>query len=205
MKKQYTYWTQAEHAWLAEHCGDLPPAELIRQFRKKWPHRSAKAIRLTVCQRHGSICSQYGNWLHHRAVATILGVKDDRVRKWLRKPKFRECLQLRRFGKTLYAHRQSWRRLARQYPEVLGGIEHDRLFALLEDEELAEEISNRFPSGRCDFRVRCVETGQVWTSCGHAARELFVHNHTIALAIRQKRPVRALGLTFETLRAPSLP
>lgn len=200
-----TLWSKEEREWLDLYCNDLPPQELICQFRKRWPHRSEKAIRSMVLKHHGSILAFNGHWLHCRAVAAILGVSDDRVRKWLQKTELRECLQLQRWGKGLYGHRKDWRRLARKHPEVFGGIERDRLFALLEDENLAADISRRFPGDGRDFRIRCIETGQIWSSCRHAANELFVNDRTIALAIRENRPVYVLGMTFETLRAPSLP
>jgi hypothetical protein len=96
--------------------------------------------------------------------------------------------------------RQNWRRLARERPQALGGFDADRLFALLEDRELAEEVANRYPRPRGDWRVRCVETGQIWPSAVSAARELHVSQAAITLAMRQARPVRVLAMTFEALR-----
>jgi hypothetical protein len=51
-----------------------------------------------------------------------------------------------------------------------------------------------------DFRIRCVDTGEVWASCSAAARELHVSQAAISLAIRQRRAVMVLGLKFEALR-----
>jgi hypothetical protein len=51
-----------------------------------------------------------------------------------------------------------------------------------------------------DWRVRCIETGQVWASCAAAARELHVSQAAVSLAIRQGRQLTALGMTFEALR-----
>lgn len=85
-------------------------------------------------------------------------------------------------------------------PFIFGGIDAIRIFALIEDRKLAEEIAEEFRVNQRDFHVRCIETGKVWESCVHAAEELHVHKTTIPLAIREKRPVKSLGMTFETLR-----
>jgi hypothetical protein len=85
-------------------------------------------------------------------------------------------------------------------PRVLGGFSADVLFALLEDRDLAESVAAAHPRPMGDWRVRCIETGQIFSSCGAAARELHVTQACISLAIRQARPVAALGMTFEALR-----
>jgi hypothetical protein len=82
----------------------------------------------------------------------------------------------------------------------LGGFSADALFSLLEDRDLAEAVATAHPRPMGDWRVRCVETGQIFSSCGAAARELHVTQACISLAIRQARPVTALGMTFEALR-----
>jgi hypothetical protein len=103
-------------------------------------------------------------------------------------------------GHFFYIERRAWRRLAREMPRVLGGFPADRLFLLLEDRELADTIAARYSRPMGDWRIRCVETGRIYPSCGHAAREHHVTQACISLAIRQRRPVRALGLTFQALR-----
>jgi hypothetical protein len=85
-------------------------------------------------------------------------------------------------------------------PRVLGGFSADALFSLLEDRDLAEAVATAHPRPMGDWRVRCIETGQIFSSCGAAARELHVTQACISLAIRQARPVAALGMTFEALR-----
>ena len=91
-----------------------------------------------------------------------------------------------------------------------GGFKRINLFFALEDQELVDEILTKYPTRYVATshpnRVRCVETGQVFSSCGAAARELHVTQACISLAIRQARPVAALGMTFEALRGagPSL-
>jgi hypothetical protein len=81
-----------------------------------------------------------------------------------------------------------------------GGFSADALFLLLEDRDLAEAVALAHPRPMGDWRVRCIETGQIYASCNAAAKELHVSQACISLAIRQVRPVAALGLSFEALR-----
>jgi hypothetical protein len=103
-------------------------------------------------------------------------------------------------GSIRYISRRSWRRLARQMPRVLGGFSADALFLLLEDRDLAESVAAAHPRPMGDWRVRCIETGQIWASCAAAAKELHVSQAAVSLAIRQHRQLTALGMTFEALR-----
>jgi hypothetical protein len=85
-------------------------------------------------------------------------------------------------------------------PRVLGGFSADALFLLLEDRRLAESVAAQYPQAIGDWRIRCVETGQIWPSCIAAARELNVSRQAISKAILNTRPVWCLGMTFEALR-----
>jgi hypothetical protein len=110
-------------------------------------------------------------------------------------------------GTVRYISRASWRRLARVMPRVLGGFSADALFLLLEDRQLAESVAAQYPQTMGDWRIRCVETGQIWPSCCAAARELNVSQAAISKAMLNARPVWCLGMTFEALRSarPSVP
>ena len=125
-----------------------------------------------------------------------------RVEAWLRRPQVLAILNPRWIGKIRYIERRAWRRLAREMPRILGGFSVDALFALLEDRELAESVASQYRRPCGDWRVRCVETGRIYPSCGAAAAAHHVTQQCISLAIRQRRPVAALGLTFEALRQP---
>tara|TARA_R110000868_G_scaffold95493_2_gene262590 strand:+ start:270 stop:599 length:330 start_codon:yes stop_codon:yes gene_type:complete len=104
-------------------------------------------------------------------------------------------------GKMRYIERKAWRRLAREMPRVLGGFSVDQLFALLENRELADDIAVRFPRPLGDWRVRCVDTGEVFRSCGAVALRYHVTQACISEAVRRRRAVPTLGLTFEAMRA----
>ena len=179
--------------------------EIANRYRRKagqagWPERSQASIRMRLARMGYASRERYGDWLTTGAVGEILGCPRNRVRMWFWGEATSAILQPKFFGNTYYISRESWRRLAMERPHVLGGFSADRLFQLLEDRELADDVAARFPHHQCDWRVRCVETGKVWPSAVAAGRELHVAPRTITLAMRQARPVRVLGMRFEALR-----
>jgi hypothetical protein len=172
-----------------------------------WPTRTPKAIVLRMRRSHQLGRARTGEWTTTYGAAELLGCPGSRVEAWLRRKPVLQILAPEWTGGTRYMSRRSWRRLAREMPRVLAGFSADVLFALLEDRDLAEAVATAHPRPMGDWRVRCVETGQIFSSCAAAARELHVSQACISLAIRQARPVAALGMTFEALRGagPSVP
>ena len=198
-------WSPVETDYLESLAGEFPMKELGRRYRRHaglegWPRRTDKAIQLKLTALGHPTRVRAGEWLTTGGVADLLGCPGTRVEAWLRSKRNSEILKPQWRGKFRYVSRQNWRRLARQRPQALGGFSADQLFALLEDRELAEQVAARYPRPRGDWRVRCVETGQVWPSAVKAAAELHVSQAAIIIAMRRARPVRVLAMTFEALR-----
>jgi hypothetical protein len=198
-------WTPAEANYLEQLSGEVPWPTLVRRMKiaatqKGWPPRTEKAIMMRLRRTGQPGRARHGEWTTTGGVGEILGCPPTRIDSWLRRKRIREILEPQRIGQVRYISRRSWRRLAREMPRVFGGFSPDALFLLLEDRELAEAVAEEHPRSMGDWRVRCVETGQVWPSCGAAARELHVSQAAVSLAIRQARPLTAVGLTFEALR-----
>lgn len=205
---RYPAWLPEETEYLERLAGDVPFPELLTRMRRRatvmgWPRRSEKAILLRIKRIGMQASARTGAVLTTGGVAEILGCPGTRVESWLRRPIVAEILQPRWIGRQRYMERSAWRRLAREMPRILGGFDADALFALLEDRELAESIASRYRRPCGDWRVRCVETGRIYSSCGEVAATHHVTQACISLAIRERRPVRALGLTFESLRSAS--
>jgi len=200
-------WLPAETAYLEQLAGDVPFPTLVRRMKiaatmRGWPARSTKSIIMKL-RRMGIPCrARHGEWTTTGGAAEILGCPGTRVEAWLRRKQITEILEPYHVGQVRYISRRSWRRLAREAPRVLGGFGADRLFLLLEDRELADAVAEAHPRPIGDWRVRCVETGQIWPSCVAVARELHVSQAAVSLAIRERRPVTALGKRFEALRDP---
>jgi hypothetical protein len=198
-------WSRPELEHLESLAGDVPFPTLLRSMHYKathegWPPRTDKAIVMRMRRSRQFCRARVGEWTTTYGAGELLGCPGTRVEAWLRRKPIARILDAQTTGGTRYISRRSWRRLAKQMPRVLGGFSSDALFALLEDRDLADAIAQQHPRPMGDWRVRCIETGQIWASCGAAARELHVTQACISLAIRQARPVAALGMTFEALR-----
>ena len=199
-------WREEELNYLLQLAQQHPLPALARRMKARaliagWPPRSKQAIKNCLC-RHNERARprSNSNLATTHSAAEILQVSRNRVAGWLRNPAIWEILAPQVRDRIRYIDRRGWRRLAQQRPEVLGGIPADRLFLLLEDRELADQIAAAYPCSLSDSRVRCVETGQVWASCKEAGAALNVHRSTITKAIRADQPVPVLGLRFERLQ-----
>jgi hypothetical protein len=198
-------WTPAEWEFLDRLIGDLPFPEVMARFqrharRSGWPVRTRAAI-LAQLRRTGQRASgRCGSCLTTGAAATLLGCPSTRVQAWLRQRRICDILQPRWVGRTRYIERSAWRRLARERPQVLGGYSAASLYLLLEDRELADAVAAAWPRQLGDFRIRCIETGRIWRSAKAAAKDLHVTHSAISMAIRERRAVASLGMTFEALR-----
>jgi hypothetical protein len=200
-------WTPPEATYLDQLAGDVPFPELVARYQRQaerqgWPSRSASAIQQRLVRTRQSGRARMGACLTTGGIADILGCQKSRVHAWLKRPKVVAVLKPRRVGGFYYIERSDLRRLAQKMPQVLGGFGADALFLLLEKRELAEEVARQCPGYWGDKRIRCIETGRIWPSCSAAADALHVDYTTISLAIKQRRPVTVLGLTFERCRQP---
>ena len=199
-------WSDLETQYLEGLADDLPFQVLVRSYQSKashmgWPKRTERAIRERIYRVGRLSRVKAGELTTTGGAAEILGCPSCRVEAWLRKDRVLRVLKpIKRKGIN-YISRDSWRRLARELPEVLGGYPADRLFGLLEDRDLANAVARRFPRQRGDYRIRCVENGRVWRSCLAASSELHVSQQTISLAINTRGGwVPSLGLTFQAFR-----
>lgn len=198
-------WTAAENEYLERLVGDVPFPVLVRRMKiaataNGWPPRTDSAIASRI-KRIGMIMgARHGDWTTTGGAADILGCSGERVAGWLRRSRIRELLMPRLVGHVQYIDRRGWRRLATEMPRILGGFSSDALFMLLEDRELADAVAAAHPLSIGDRRVRCVETGQIWSSCVSAGAAFHLTKTPISRAIRRGRPVPTLGLTFEALR-----
>jgi len=209
-RSEYCRWSAEEAAFLAELVGDQPLACVAVAYRREarrrgWPLRTVQAIKDRARRQGQHVGCRAGEWLTTGGAAELLGVPLKRITYWLERPAKAAALQAKRVGGNWFISRAGFRRLARRMPETFGGIDRARLLALFEDVELAEQVAARYPMGRTDYRVRCVETGRVWRSCAAAGRHYHVSARAMAEAIQRGRPVLSLGLSFVALRQEKAP
>jgi hypothetical protein len=199
-------WTQAEAEFIENLAGDLPLLEIHRLYQQQaksngWRQRSAMAIKLRLRRTGHHSMVRTGQWLTPNGTGEVLGCAGSRVASWLKRADVAAIVRPVWRGNARYVSRAGWRRLARELPKVLGGFDADRLFQLLEDRELADAVAAQYPRPLGDYQIRCIETGQRWPNAVKAASELHVSHTAITLAIRRRRPLYALGMTFEALRS----
>lgn len=180
-------WSPAELEMLEQLAGDQPPDRLIAEFNK-WasnqglPKRSRSAI-LTRLSRNGiSTRAACGEWVCTGYVCQVLGVGTDTPQRWTTHygiPCHRDGRQARFF------RRVDLRQVAKDRPEIFGGIDADRLFLLLEDRPLADAIAAAHPRRAMQPRpVRAIETGWRYPSIRAAAARVHIARQAIQHAIR---------------------
>lgn len=190
-----SHWSDADNQQLLELVGDVPRPMLHNAFNK-WaaqhgrPRRTAHAIR-TQSVRLGLRFTPTGTWLTNSEVARTLGISVHRVNSWghnyLDYPK-------RQMGGKGYLYRRDLVRWLRQHPHLLGGIDRQSLFLLLEDEGLADSIATTYPYPPGAAPVRRVDNGKIYPSHQAAADDLHVVRTSVTLAIREGRPVAGVRL-----------
>ena len=201
-KPQYRAWTPAETLQLQELAGDMPFVYVAQQFnnwasRHGIPHRSVASLHKKLRALGGS-CRCSGTWLQIGDVAQMLGKSRSTISLWCHNHPW---IRYHKAGHNSSVNRDDLIRLARERPQLYAGTDRDNLILLLEDEELADSILERFPrrywaKGR-GKRVRWTDTGQVFETLKDAAAATNLDYSSIGKALRQGRP--AAGLRFEWL------
>lgn len=181
-------WSQEERAALEAIAGNVLPRRIYDAYsrwakKNGYPHRTKQAIGSALSRRKISRLAE-GDWVGSSYIASVLGISIDAPQRWAEKNLIESY---KHSGKTSrrYFRRSDLVAFAKRNPELLGGISSERLFMLLENEDLAESIARNFPKRRgSGTMVLAVETGQIYDSISAAAREVFVTNQGIQSAIR---------------------
>lgn len=182
-------WTRQETERLEMLAGTVPLPEVVKRFnlwalrqQPPLPRRSDAAIWRHACRQRISLrCC--GDKLTISDAANLLGVTFARIRRWTRLG----YLPTYHYG-WLYVARADLVAMAWERPELLCGIPRDRLYQLLEDEEVCDHILKADgyrvgPLGQ--RRVRCIETGQVFPSVAAAGAAVSRNPFGISRAVRR--------------------
>lgn len=185
-------WSDEDVAALIEIAGDVPRPMVHRVYNQKAategrPPRTDKAIKLKAVEL-GLSLKAAGTWLTMTELAKLLDVTPQRVDGWAhRHPSFPRR-KLSTDSRVSYLYRPDLIKWFKLHPHVLAGIDKTRLFALLEDEELAEEIAAAYPVMRgVAVPIQCLDTGRIYPNCEEAARHLHVSPCWIRHALQQGR------------------
>lgn len=183
-----TRWTPEEKSALESLAGNVLPRMLVGSYNRwakknGYPERTNKAIYSALGRRRLSRKAE-GEWVTSSYIATVLGVSIDVPQRWAE----RNLIASRKnAGRSMvrYFRRTDILAFAKKRPDLLGGIASEKLFLLLEDEELAESIALAFPKRKGAGRmIKAVESGQVYPSVVAAAKEVFATRQGIHSAIR---------------------
>jgi hypothetical protein len=181
-------WSRAEIERLEMLAGDVPTPELFRRYnswavrqRPPFQHRTPNAI-YHQAKIAGFRLRCYGEYVTIVDVTQILGIGPRRVRRWIN----RELVSVRRH-RYCYISRADLVAMAWQHPQEFHSIARDRLYQLLEADDVVDHVlsrANTEPGPSKPRPVRCVETGFQWSSVRAASRALFVDPGSISKAIR---------------------
>lgn len=200
--QQRKQWKLEEIELLKDYAESMPSNQLICVFnqfnqQKGNEYRTACSIKLKLNELGLSLRPQY-SLLSCNALARLLGVSADAVLYWTkiglayskqrdvpRSPRFISAANLRKF--------------ARKRPELFGGLNSIDLYIALESKSLVEFITTNYPNRhrgtKPPQRVRCVETGRIYSSYMEAAKAHYVTRSGIFKAVKFGRT--ANGHHFE--------
>lgn len=184
-------WSPVELDKLDSLASNLPLPELIKSYNS-WavrqkpplPSRSRRGIRGKAVK-HKISLKCCGNSITITSTAAILGISPARVRRWIN----RKLIPVRRHH-YCYIKRSDLAKMAWQHPLELHSIARDRLYDLLETEDVVEHVLTHVamsPGPHMPRPVRCVETGFWWPSIRAASRAVFIDPANIRKAIRHGR------------------
>ena len=174
---------------LESMAGNMP-RKLLSACYNSWASKSGYPPRPTAAinsklSRCGISARAEGEWITSGYVAKVLGLKIDTPQRWADKGYIESYRGPTKFS-TRYFRRLSFVEMAKAHPEFFSGIDRDRLFALLEDADLADSIASNYPRRKGSGRpIQVVETGVVFPSVCAAARAFYVRPQSIYFAMKR--------------------
>jgi hypothetical protein len=182
-------WSQEELEFIERIAGDIPYHIIVRTYnnwagKNGYPQRTMDGIK-AICLKHGISLRPQGRWVTTMYIAEVLDIPFQTVTGWTAAGYLPRCTRARR----LYVHRSSIHELAASRPHLFAGISADRVYALIEDEDLAQQIARDYPRNRFRHKgVRAVEKNAVYPSLRVAAKSLPAAHTSIMRAIHTGQP-----------------
>lgn len=198
-RKTYRRWSAAELDKLEELVGESP----FRMACHRWnswasqqglPRRTPQSLRKKA-QAQGWTTFAWGDAVLVGTVAKLLGKHRSTLQLWVRAG----WITRQGKGRASAFSRLELRQLARQRPQLFGGVDRRALVQLLELEDLVdwilEQCPKRWQSSVNGRRIRWVERGLVFSSYVAAGKAAHIHSKAIRKGVIEGRPV--CGWRFE--------
>jgi hypothetical protein len=199
-------WSPEEVAKVEELAENVPHMQIVRRYnnwadKNGYPSRTFAAI-VRICVLQGVSTIPSGDYVTTGYIADVLGISVRGPQQWLA----RGVVAFTRGHPTgpRYVRRVDLRRLAMERPHLFAGVSAERLAALIEDAELAQQVAAAYPvrrviraSIRPRRKVRCIELNRTFNGIGEAARAVYVTHQTLTKAL--KRGWRAGGYRWEVV------
>jgi hypothetical protein len=192
-------WTEPEIELLRSLAGDMPWPMVVKAYRqhastRKLTPRSPTAL-LRYAEDYGIHRRCVGEWLTTVHVAKSMNTSVFSVYRWIRDKR----LESKTINRQHWISRAALRKLAKNEPELFGGLSEAELMQLLDQEGIARSVAEqKLPARSVTRPVACLETGQRFASIGAAARAAGVSKETIRKAVIEGW--RAKGRRYRLLR-----
>lgn len=198
-RKSYRYWTPEELDKLEEVMGQTTFGNACERWNR-WAKQHGFAARSIQSLRkkaneQGWSGFAWGDQVLIGTVAKLLGKHRSTIQQWVR----HGWVTRQGGGRASAISRLELRRLARDKPQLFGGVPRPDLVQLLELEDLAdwilEQAPRRWQSSRNVHRIRWVERGLVFAGYAAAGKAAHIDSKAIRQGVKQGRPV--CGWRFE--------
>ncbi len=176
-------WSETELEELERLAGEMPLTLLLQTYNRwtalnGYPRRSRHAVSAKIRRRELRVYSD-GEYISRNYAALLIGARSaERITRIIRDRQPRVA----REGVNQFVNRRDLAAAARKHPEDWYGVNWDGLFALFEDENLADEVAARAfrpRFARFPRPVRCLVTGKVYRTLGEAAEAANCGQQTI--------------------------
>lgn len=174
------HWTEPELEILQSLVGDMPWPMVTRAYNTQagtlgLQRRTTTALE-RKCDNLGLQRRSIGKWITTGFIAEMTGISRTTIQRWIA----RGILPARDFWsggrfKRHYVSRDDLCKLARQRPDLFGGIPEPQLVMLFNNEQVAADIvALELPSIRQRRPVICIERGRKYPSIHRAAKAVYV-------------------------------
>jgi hypothetical protein len=170
-------WTQPELELLKELVGTLPRSLVVERFQaiakqRNFPKRSDNSIIIKINRKFNSTKPVNNGWTMP-GLAEKLGIEPARVKRWSKRGLRYQLLPWGHTGKALIT-KADLTYFAQQRPDLLAGIDVERLSQVLDDRALAESCSNH-PVKVKRREIQRLDNRKIYPSAIAAARDLGIH------------------------------